>query len=220
VTSGVLPLPVSFALAVRGYDREQVDEHLAELHDEIRLLTVDRDAAVAAAENLARSLESTRAEAAGLRARLKQVLTTPDDPAVLGERVRQMLELARAEADEVVRAAQRRATGLLDEATEAQRRTAARLRAIDDVLARAEDILADEPPGAPHDGAPAKVTDGFRSRRPPAAHPVPITDGASSGRPRARWARRHEPAPAGPEPEIPGQRPGDPGARSAYRRSA
>jgi DivIVA domain-containing protein len=148
VTPGVLPLPLSFALAVRGYDREQVDEHLAELNEEIRLLTVDRDAAVTAAENLARSLEDTRSEAAELNARLAQVLTAPDDPAVLGERVRQILKLARAEADAIVDAAQRRAAGMLDQAAEAQRRTAARLRAIDDVLARAEDILAtDAAPG-------------------------------------------------------------------------
>jgi DivIVA domain-containing protein len=146
VTPGVLPLPVSFALAIRGYDREQVDEHLAELHEEIRLLTTDRDAAVAAAENLARRLESTRSEAAHLRARLDRAVTAPADPAVLGDRVRRMLELARTEADAVVSAAQRRAAGMLDQAAEAQRRTAARLRAIDDVLARAEDILAEQPP--------------------------------------------------------------------------
>jgi DivIVA domain-containing protein len=146
VTPGVLPLPVSFALAVRGYDREQVDEHLAELHEEIRLLALDRDAAVAEAENLVRCLENSRTEAANLRARLDRAVTTPADPAVLGERVRRMLELARAEADAVVGAAQRRAAGMLEQAAEAQRRTAARLRAIDDVLARAEDILAEEPP--------------------------------------------------------------------------
>jgi hypothetical protein len=65
--------------------------------------------------------------------------------------VRQILELARTEAAAVVRAAQRRAAGVLDQAAEARRRTAARLRAIDVVLARAEDVLAEEPPIADRD---------------------------------------------------------------------
>jgi DivIVA domain-containing protein len=142
----VLPLPTSFALTVRGYDREQVDEHLAELHDELRLLTLDRDAAVAEAETLARHLENARAEADDLRARLDRVLRAPADPEVLGERVRHMLHLARAEADAVVANAHRHAAAVLDRAAEAERRTAARLRAVDDVLARAEHVLADEPP--------------------------------------------------------------------------
>jgi DivIVA domain-containing protein len=145
VSPGVLPLPVSFALAVRGYDREQVDEHLAELHDELQLVTLDRDAAITEAESLARHLESARAEIDDLRARLNRLARTPADPAALAERVRRMLELARAEADAIVATAHRHAVAVRDRAAEAERRTAARLRAIDDVLARAEDILAEEP---------------------------------------------------------------------------
>lgn len=145
MTSDALPLPVSFALAVRGYDRDQVDEHLAELNEEIRLLTLDRDAAIAEAETLLRHLESARSEAADLRARLDRLVRTPADPDALGERVRLMLELARAEADAIVSTARRRAAAVRDRAAEAERRTAARLRAIDDVLARAEDVLAEEP---------------------------------------------------------------------------
>ncbi|GAB3146585.1 hypothetical protein GCM10027258_38500 [Amycolatopsis stemonae] len=145
MNSPALPLPVSFALAVRGYDREQVDEHLADLHDEIRLLTLDRDAALAEAETLARLLERTRAEADELRAHLDRVVRAPADPAAVGDRVRRMLELARAEADTIVAAARERADAVLRLAKTAERRTAARLRAIDDYLARAEHILADEP---------------------------------------------------------------------------
>jgi cell division septum initiation protein DivIVA len=145
VIPDTLPLPLSFALAVRGYDREQVEEHLAELHEEIRLLTLDRDAAITEAETLLRHLESARTEAADLRARMERLARTPADPGALGERVRLMLELARAEADTIVATAHRRAAAVRDRAAEAERRTAARLRAIDDVLARAEDILADEP---------------------------------------------------------------------------
>jgi DivIVA domain-containing protein len=146
VSPDTLPLPVTFALTVRGYDREQVDEHLAELNEEIRLLTLDRDAAVAEAEQLARCLEDTRAEVAGLRAHLDRVIRAPADPAILGDRLRRILELGHSEADAVVRAAQRRAATIIEQAEDARRRTVARLREIDDFLAQAEDILAEESP--------------------------------------------------------------------------
>ncbi|WP_328616979.1 DivIVA domain-containing protein [Amycolatopsis sp. NBC_00355] len=149
MTPGALPLPVSFALAVRGYDREQVDEHLAELHDEIRLLTLDRDAAIAEAETLLRRLETARGEADDLRARLNRLALAPADPDAVGERVRLMLECARAEADAIIASARHRAAAVRERAAEAERRTAARLRAIDDFLARAEDILAEERPQPP-----------------------------------------------------------------------
>ncbi|GLY38319.1 hypothetical protein Amsp01_043430 [Amycolatopsis sp. NBRC 101858] len=149
MTPDALPLPVSFSLAVRGYDREQVDEHLAELHDEIRLLTLDRDAAIAEAETLVRHLETARIEADDLRTRLKRLALSPADPDAVGERVRLMLELARAEADAIIASAHHRATAVRERAAEAERRTAARLRAIDDFLARTEDILAEGPQQPP-----------------------------------------------------------------------
>ncbi|WP_439381130.1 DivIVA domain-containing protein [Amycolatopsis lexingtonensis] len=139
-----LPLPTSFALTLRGYDREQVDEHLAELRDELRLLTLDRDAAVAEAETLARRLEAARTEIDRLRVRLDRLAAAPADPAAVGDRVRHMLELARAEADAVVTTAHRRADAIVEQATAVERRAAARLRAIDDYLARAEHLLAEE----------------------------------------------------------------------------
>ncbi|MBE1495810.1 DivIVA domain-containing protein [Amycolatopsis lexingtonensis] len=139
-----LPLPTSFALTLRGYDREQVDEHLAEIRDELRLLTLDRDAAVAEAETLARRLEAARTEIDRLRVRLDRLAAAPADPAAVGDRVRHMLELARAEADAVVTTARRRADAIVRQANAVEQRAAARLRAIDDYLARAEHLLAEE----------------------------------------------------------------------------
>jgi cell division septum initiation protein DivIVA len=146
VNPDTLPPPAAFALTVRGCDREQVDEHLAELNEEIRLLTLDRDAAVAEAEQLARCLEDARAEVSGLRAHLDRVIRTPADPAILGDRLRRILELGHSEADTAVRAAQRRAATIIEQAADTRRHTLARLREIDDFLAQAEDILAEEPP--------------------------------------------------------------------------
>ncbi|MEU0529886.1 hypothetical protein [Amycolatopsis tolypomycina] len=170
-----LPLPESFALTFRGYDREQVDERIDELLAEIRLLTADRDAAVAEAETLARQLERARADHAELSARTDRLCRTPADPAAVGDRVRHLLELAHAEADGIVTTARERAAAIAREAAEAaeqrtadaralayrivddarrradrlaaiERRTAERLRRIDAFLADAESVLGEQPP--------------------------------------------------------------------------
>ncbi|QKV72910.1 DivIVA domain-containing protein [Amycolatopsis sp. Hca4] len=144
-----LTLPESFALTFRGYDREQVDERIDELLAEIRLLTTDRDAAVAEAEHLARQLEHARAENAELTARADRLCRAPADPAAVGDRVRHLLELAHAEADGVVTAARERAAAIVGEAEEsASRRTAdARAQAgriVEDARRRAERLAAVE----------------------------------------------------------------------------
>ncbi|MEV6824641.1 hypothetical protein [Amycolatopsis sp. NPDC051102] len=170
-----LPLPESFALRLRGYDREQVDERIDELLAEIRWLSTDRDAAVAEAENLARQLERARTEHAELRARTDRLCRTPADPAAVGDRVRHLLDLAHAEADGIVATARERAAAIVREAeaaadrrtadaraqagrivgdarrraarlAEIERRTADRLRQIDAVLADAESRLAEQAP--------------------------------------------------------------------------
>ncbi|WIV55168.1 hypothetical protein [Amycolatopsis nalaikhensis] len=170
-----LPLPESFALTFRGYDRTQVDERIDELLAELALLTADRDAAVAEAETLARRLDEARAENAELWARVDRLCRTPADPAAVGDRVRRMLDLAHAEAAGITGTARQRAAAIVREAEETaerreadarahaaalvddarqrverlaeiERRTAARLRAVDAVLADAETLLAAEKP--------------------------------------------------------------------------
>ncbi|EOD64784.1 hypothetical protein [Amycolatopsis vancoresmycina] len=168
------PLPESFALTFRGYDREQVDARIDELLTEIRLLTADRDAAVAEAENLARRLEQARSDTAALRARTDRLCRTPADPAAVGDRVRHLLQLAHAEADGVVAEARERAAAIVREAEETaarkvedarvlaareteyarrraerlaaiERRTADRLRQADAFLAEAAGLLDGDP---------------------------------------------------------------------------
>lgn len=144
-----LPLPESFALTWRGYDREQVDERIEELLTEIRLLTADRDAAVTEAENLARQLERARSGHAELSTRLDRLCRTPADPAAVGERVRHLLDLAHAEAEGIVATARERAAALVREAEEDTRRRDADARAqayriVDDARRRADRIAAIE----------------------------------------------------------------------------
>jgi colicin import membrane protein len=97
----LLPLRTDFDVRWRGYDHEQVQHYVHEVEDELAVLTTDRDAALARAESLARQLEAARAEIAELRARLDRVCRTPIDPEALTERLRRMVELAHAEAEEI-----------------------------------------------------------------------------------------------------------------------
>ncbi|MGW4487428.1 hypothetical protein ACWEOE_26720 [Amycolatopsis sp. NPDC004368] len=143
-------LPESFALTLRGYDREQVDDRLAELHEELRLIAVDRDAAQSQAEVLADRLAQARAEISVLRRQIDRLCRAPGDPTVVGDKVSRLLALAHAEADDVVLAARRRAAALRAEADAALRRTEAQLRAVDAVLAEAASVLDEEPREAPH----------------------------------------------------------------------
>ncbi|MCR3750746.1 metallopeptidase [Lentzea californiensis] len=97
----LLPLRTDFDLRWRGYDRDQVQDHVRGTEEELRLLAADRDAALAHAESLARRLEEARTRNAELRARVDRICRTPIDPAALTDRLRRRVELAHAEADEI-----------------------------------------------------------------------------------------------------------------------
>ncbi|CAL9453507.1 hypothetical protein SUDANB95_02476 [Actinosynnema sp. ALI-1.44] len=127
VTDGreeLVPLRTDFDAAWRGFDRRQVRHYVAAVEADLRLLAVDRDAAVARADDLARELERARAEIRELRDELDRVCRTPVEPEALSERLRRMLELAHAEADEVTA----RARAAADQAWESTRRATERLR--------------------------------------------------------------------------------------------
>ncbi len=97
----LLPLRTDFDLCWRGYDRHQVQHYVHGVEDELRLLSADRDAALARAEALARQLEAARGENSELRARVDRVCRAPIDPDGLTERLRRRVELAHDEAAEI-----------------------------------------------------------------------------------------------------------------------
>jgi cell division septum initiation protein DivIVA len=99
---GLLPLETGFDVRWRGYDRSQVREHVRCAEAEVRILAADRDAAEALAANLAREVERLRSENSGLRADLARLGRTPIDPETVPERLRRRVELAHAEAEEIV----------------------------------------------------------------------------------------------------------------------
>ncbi|MFC5142519.1 DivIVA domain-containing protein [Actinomycetospora rhizophila] len=119
----LLPLGTGFDVVRRGYDRGQVEEHLDRVEADLRILTADRDAAVAQATELARALDHHRAHVEDLRAQVDRLSAPPDTMEGLSERLQRMLRLAQDETrsmrDEAADASRR----IREEADEYARRT-------------------------------------------------------------------------------------------------
>ncbi|GAA5103678.1 cellulose-binding protein [Haloechinothrix salitolerans] len=122
IRDDLVPLRTDFDVSWRGYDRGQVRRYVHGVEAELRLVTADRDAAVAEAENLATQLEASRSEVRELRARLDQVCRTPIDPEAVPGRLRRMVELARDEAAEITGRAQMAAEHTWNAAQDAAQR--------------------------------------------------------------------------------------------------
>jgi DivIVA domain-containing protein len=119
----LLPLGTGFDVVRRGYDRGQVEEHLDRVEADLRILTADRDAAVAQASELARALDRTRSHVEELRAQIDRLAAPPDSMEGLSERLQRMLRLAQDEAREMRSSAEQAARRTREEADERARRT-------------------------------------------------------------------------------------------------
>lgn len=102
MTAELVPLRTGFDLAWTGYRRDQVRHYVRQVEEELRILAVDRDAARSEAASLVAQLEGVRTENRRLRARIDRVCRTPITVDGARERLRHMVELAHAEAEEVV----------------------------------------------------------------------------------------------------------------------
>ncbi|WP_051399933.1 coiled-coil domain-containing protein [Haloechinothrix halophila] len=122
IRDDLVPLRTDFDVSWRGYDRDQVRRYVHGIETELRLVTADRDAAVAEAENFAARLEASRSEVRELRARLDRVCRTPIEPDEVPGRLRRMVELARDEAAEITGRAQAAAEHTWSTAQEAAQR--------------------------------------------------------------------------------------------------
>jgi len=122
-TEELVPLHTGFDLGWRGYDRAQVDDYVQGLERELRDLVADRDAAVERSDRLARQAEDLRVQNNALRDGIDRACRTPPNPVELPGHLARMVELANAEADEVVR----RAEVMADRTWAASARAAARL---------------------------------------------------------------------------------------------
>jgi cell division septum initiation protein DivIVA len=120
----------SFVVALRGYDKRQVDQHLARLDREKAAVAAERDRALSQVTHLAGRLEKAQSEVAELRQRPPRVDRASFRD--LGPTVDEILALAEKQATEITETASKRAADQRSEAervlTEAWQR-AERLRA-------------------------------------------------------------------------------------------
>jgi colicin import membrane protein len=119
----LVPLHTDFDVVWRGCDRGQVAAYVERVETELRLLAVDRDAATHRADALAEQLTAARAEIQELTRKLDQLSRTPADPAALTDRMRRMVELAHAEAEDIIT----RARATADQTRASAEQAAARL---------------------------------------------------------------------------------------------
>src|SRR5690606_4997042 len=103
-----------FETALRGYDKRQVDQHLAEMDNELLAVIADRDRALNQVQQLATQLEHAQAELTELRQRPPQIERASFRD--LGPTVDQILALAEKQAKEITDQAAQRAAELQAEA--------------------------------------------------------------------------------------------------------
>jgi colicin import membrane protein len=116
-----VPLGHRFDVVWRGYDRRQVQEYL---EVELRTLTRDRDAATGLVCDLARLLDETRAQVCRLRERYDELCLAPLSVDAVDARLRRRVELAHADASNIVMRARVRAERILLTAAEEAAREA------------------------------------------------------------------------------------------------
>lgn len=95
------PVPDGYRFDVvwRGYHRAQVNEFL---DTEVRLLAMDRSAAMSMVDNLARRLEESRLDTRDLREHLDRQLRSPLPPDGVDERIQHLVGAAHAQAANIV----------------------------------------------------------------------------------------------------------------------
>jgi chromosome segregation ATPase len=93
------PIPLGFDVVRHGFDRGQVQQHVANLESNLRLLTADRDAARAEVASLSREINA-------LRAQITDKTVPLSGNKEVHEKLRVMLEVTRAEAASITAQAQ------------------------------------------------------------------------------------------------------------------
>lgn len=109
------PKPL-FGKAYRGYNPQEVDEHVAALKHELALASRHRDEATASVAELSRSLSYTQKELAETKAGLGRLVDDPSGPAAMSERVKAMMQLADEEIQEIKGKAEQDAANTRDAA--------------------------------------------------------------------------------------------------------
>jgi colicin import membrane protein len=102
----LIPSARGFDVVRHGFDRNQVRQHISSLESNLRLLNADRDSALSQVSNLSSQLDEARTEIAQLRARVDELCKPAKISDDVHDRLRVMVNVAKAEAAEITARAQ------------------------------------------------------------------------------------------------------------------
>lgn len=146
---------------MRGYNRDQVTDHIRRLEAEMRMVSSDRDAAHAHAQEMTQRFDKANKEVTKLRQEVDHLAAPPTTVTGMSDRLTRMLQLATDEAAEMRSEARADA----DEMVSVARQEAAELR--EKSTAEAEQIrdLAQQQADKAHADADARLADAAAKAR-------------------------------------------------------
>lgn len=141
--------PIGFDVVMRGYDRNQVQDTVGRLEDDLRTVVAERDQAITRANDLHIQLEQASSDVSTLNSKLRNAQAPTFES--MGERIASMLRLAEEEAGEIRRQAhadaeQTRAEAAADKDAVDQENTQTRADAqqtLDEAKAEADRVLGE-----------------------------------------------------------------------------
>ncbi|MEO6955507.1 MAG: hypothetical protein ABI137_02090 [Antricoccus sp.] len=95
--------PIGFDVVMRGFDRNQVQDAVGRLEDDLRTVVTERDQAITRANDLHIQLEQASSDVSTLNSKLRNAQAPTFES--MGERIASMLRLAEEEAGEIRRQA-------------------------------------------------------------------------------------------------------------------
>lgn len=110
----VIPLHAPFEIVLRGFNRQQVLDHLESLEGRVAMIAADRDAALRQAADLSKVLEHLRGEAAAATERVERLQRSSLGGA--GVRIERMLQMAEDEITALQARTEQETTSLLERA--------------------------------------------------------------------------------------------------------
>lgn len=94
-----------FQIVMRGYDRDQVTDHIRQLEADLAMMAADRDSAHAHSDELLAHLDAARAQLHAMKNEVEALSAPPTTVTGMSERLSRMLSLATEEAAEIRSAA-------------------------------------------------------------------------------------------------------------------
>lgn len=132
----VVPLRPGFEVQVRGFNRNQVLEHIELLEDQLKLVTFDRNEAVAVNEDLRKLCDDTRHQLDESEQRLKRIESSDTGLPAASQRVQNMLDTAEEEVQTLREQSRRQAETIRGTAETEARQLLEQARAHADELRR------------------------------------------------------------------------------------